>query len=84
MPASDLSAGSSTITAGLSGDLTITQDGTPVGTVAITASGDNPAPLVAVHSSLVSVIAVPHFQFFVQGLIAPGVYGASTGIRVTL
>ena len=80
----DLSVGSSTITAGLTGDLTITQDGTPVGNVAITASGDESAPLVNVHALAGLQFAAPHFQLFLQGLIAPAVYGASVGIRVTL
>ena len=80
----DVSAGSSTITAGLAGDLTITQDGTPVGNVQITASGDQSAPLFAVHALAGLQLELPHFQFFVQGLIAPSVYGAAVGIRVTL
>jgi len=26
---------------------------------------------------------VPHFHFYVEGLIGPGVYGAATGIRLS-
>lgn len=80
----DMTVGASTITAALDGDLTITQDGTNVGTVSITASGNQAPSFFDVHALAGMQIDVPHFHFFVQGLIAPDVYGASLGFRVSL
>ena len=77
----DMTVGSSTLTAGLDGDLTITQDGTPVGTVTITASGAQDPSFFDAHLLLGLQLDVPHVHFFVEGLLAPGVYGASTGLR---
>ena len=77
----DMTMGSSTLTAGLAGDLTITQDGTPVGSVAISASGGQSPSFFDVHALAGFQLDVPHVHFFVQGMLAPDVYGASTGFR---
>jgi hypothetical protein len=77
----DMTVGSSTLTASLDGDLTITQDGTPVGSVTITASGAQGPSFFDAHVLAGIQLDVPHVHFFVEGLLAPGVYGASTGLR---
>lgn len=77
----DMTVGSSTLTAALDGDLSITQDGTPVGTVVITASGAQDPSFFDAHLLVGLQLDVPHVHFFAEGLLAPGVYGASTGLR---
>ena len=77
----DMTVGSSTLTASLDGDLTITQDGTDVGTVIITASGAQSPSFFDVHALAGLQLDLPHVHFFVEGLLAPGVYGASSGLR---
>jgi hypothetical protein len=78
----DLTAGSSTMTAGLSGDMTISADGTDVGTVVITASGSQSPTAATVHALGGIQLDVPHFQFYVQGLVAPSVTGLTVGTRI--
>jgi hypothetical protein len=78
----DVTAGSSTLTAGLSGDMTITSDGTDVGSVVITASGSTSPTPVTVHALAGLQLDAPHFQFYLQGLLAPSVTGLTAGTRI--
>jgi hypothetical protein len=80
----DLTFGSSTITASLDGNMTKTDDGTLEGTVDIAASGSQSPSVFTAHLLAGLQLDVPHFHFFVEGLLAPGVYGAETGIRLSL
>jgi len=77
----DLTFGSSTLTASLDGNMTKTDDGTPEATVDITASGSQSPSVITVHALAGMQLDLPHFHFYVEGLVAPGVYGAATGIR---
>ncbi len=79
----DMTVGSSTLTASLDGNLTITDNGTLEGTVNITASGSQSPSFFDVHALAGLQLDLPHVHFFVEGLLAPGVYGAATGIRLS-
>jgi hypothetical protein len=79
----DLTFGTSTLAASLAGNMTKTDDGTLEGTVQITASGSQSPGVFTVHALAGFQLDLPHFHFYVEGLIAPGVYGAATGIRLS-
>jgi hypothetical protein len=79
----DLTFGSSTFTAALNGNMTKTDDGTLEGTVDISASGSQSPSVFTVHALAGLQLDVPHFHYYVEGLLAPGVYGVATGIRLS-
>jgi hypothetical protein len=79
----DLTFGSSTFTAALNGNMTETDNGTLEGTVNIMASGSQSPSVFTVHALAGLQLDVPHFHYYVEGLLAPGVYGAATGIRLS-
>ena len=80
----DLSLGKSTLASELDGEMTITADGTDVGHVTITASGDG-SPTTLVPRALAGLqIQVPYFALFVQGNAASTAVSLSVGVRGVL
>ncbi|HUJ62423.1 MAG TPA: hypothetical protein VLX92_28165 [Kofleriaceae bacterium] len=77
----DLTFGSSTLTAGLSGDLTIDADRTPIGTATITASGSVSPTAVTAHALAGLQLTTRHVHVFVQGEITPQAETAALGVR---
>jgi hypothetical protein len=78
----DVIAGDSTATMGLNGNMTQESDGTPLGSVVITASGhESPRPLT-VHALAGLQLDVSHVHLYLQALVTPDVYGAALGVRV--
>jgi hypothetical protein len=77
----DMTFGSSTLTAQLAGNMTKTDDGTPEASIVITASGSQSPSVFTVHALAGFQVDLPHVHFYAEGLIAPGVYGAATGLR---
>jgi hypothetical protein len=77
----DVTEGSSTLTAGLAGDMAITSDGTNVGHVTITASGSQTPTPGTVHALAGLEIDVPHAQIYTQAMVAPSITALALGVR---
>jgi hypothetical protein len=78
----DFTGGGATLTAGLSGNMTVTSTGDDVGSVTITDSATQGPTTVTAHALAGLQLDVPHFQIYLQGTLSPDITAANFGLRV--
>ncbi|MCX5742818.1 MAG: hypothetical protein NT062_10010 [Proteobacteria bacterium] len=80
----DLTAGSSTVVAQLTSQLSINKDKIPIGTAVITGSGSNSPSAVTVHGLAGLEIHTRRVRVVFQTAVAPGELAVNVGLRVAL
>jgi hypothetical protein len=80
----DLALGTSSVAAQLDSVLSYTGNQIPVGNAVIVGSGENGPSTLTVHALGGLAIHTRHARFVMQGVVAPGEFGVSFGLRAAL